>query len=69
MLAQRGMFTVHGDDVTPIERLCPKAVKRIVLTHAAITEVLDFLETANINEYTIYPDISGIADYLRRLFL
>jgi len=69
MLAQRGMFTVHGDDITPIERLCPKAVKRIVLAQSAIPEVLDFLETANINEYTVYPDMLGIADYLRRTLL
>ena len=66
MLAQRGVFTVHGDSTTPIQELCPKAVKRIVLTGNAIPELLEFLEIANINEFTVYPDLSGIADYVRR---
>jgi hypothetical protein len=62
------MFTIHGDDTTPVERLCSDAVKRVVLTYEAIQEARDFLETANINEYTIFPDLAGIADYLKRTF-
>jgi len=67
MLAQRGLFTIHGDDLTPIEHLCPKAVKKITLSRNSIDDANDFLEFANINEYTVFPDISGITDYIRRM--
>jgi hypothetical protein len=66
ILAQKGKFTIHGDDTTAVEVLCDKAVKRIVLTGKSIPEALEFLEIANINEYTVFPDMSGIADYVRR---
>jgi hypothetical protein len=67
MIAQRGMFTIHGDDLTPIEILCPKAVVKIVLSKKIINDANDFLEFANINEYTVFPDINGVADYIRRM--
>lgn len=66
ILAQKGKFTIHGDDIKPIEVACDKAAKRIVLTGKSIPEALEFLEIANINEYSVFPDISGIADYVRR---
>ena len=32
----------------------------------SLPEALEFLEIANINEYSVFPDMSGIADYVRR---
>jgi len=52
------MFTVHGDDLSPIERMCAKAVKRIVLKQGAINGALEFLEVAN---------IFGVAGYVRTI--
>jgi hypothetical protein len=67
MLAQRGLFTIHGDDLTPIENLCPKAVTKVLLSRDTIDEANEFLEFANINEYTVFPDMNGVADYIRRI--
>lgn len=67
VFAQRGAFTIHGDARDPIESLCPDAVKRIILTPHAIKGALEFLEIANINELTVFPDVAGIADYVNRL--
>jgi hypothetical protein len=67
MIAQRGLFTIHGDNLTPIEQLCPKAVLKIGLSKKIINEANDFLDFANINEYTVFPDINGISDYIRRI--
>jgi hypothetical protein len=67
MFAQRGIFTVHGDDLTPIEILCPMAVLKIIIDKKAIDDANDFLEFANVNEYTVFPDINGISDYIRRI--
>jgi hypothetical protein len=67
IFAQSGMFTVHGDDTSPIELLCPRAVKRVVLTQMAIDGAHEFLEIANINARTVFPDMLGVADYVRRI--
>lgn len=66
MLAQKGMFTIHGDNTSAIEILCEKAVKKIVLAKEGLPEIVEFLDTMNINEYTVYPDMSGIVDYIKR---
>lgn len=68
ILAQRGMFTIHGDDLKSIEDLCPSAITKIIINNKAIPEIKEFLEIANINEITVYPDFNGIADYIRRKF-
>lgn len=66
MLAQRGVFTVYGDSIEPIEEAFPDVVKKVRLPKAAIPAALDFLELSNINAYTVYPDLPGIADFLKK---
>ena len=66
MLAQKGMFTIYGDNIIAIEKLCEKAIKKIVLAKDGLPEMVEFLDTMNINEYTVYPDMSGIVDYIKR---
>ena len=68
ILAQRGMFTIHGDNLNDIEKLCPNAVTKIIISNNAIPEIMEFLDLANINEITVYPDFNGIADYIRRMY-
>jgi hypothetical protein len=67
MVAQRGLFTIHGDELTPIEQLCPRAITKVTVSKDVIDEANDFLEIANINEYTVFPDINGVSDYIRRM--
>ncbi|MBY5827112.1 FRG domain-containing protein [Rhizobium leguminosarum] len=67
IFAQSGMFTVHGDDTSPIEKLCPKAVKRVVLTENAIVGAHEFLEIANINSRTVFPDMYGVANHIKKI--
>lgn len=67
VLAQRGMFTVHGDDLTEMESLCPRAVKKIILSNEAVSEIKEFLEIANINEFTVFPDLHGLSNYIRNI--
>jgi hypothetical protein len=64
MLAQRGMFTVHHDRIEPLEDTFPDAIKKVVLPNAAIPAALEFLELSNLNIYTVFPDLGGIAGYL-----
>jgi len=64
MLAQRGMFTVHHDKIDPLETAFPAAIKKVVLPNEVIPAALEFLELSNLNMFTIFPDLGGIAGYL-----
>lgn len=62
--AQRGTFTVHDDSTDSIESKYPNAIKKVILDDAIVPAALDFLDMANINEYSVFPDLGGIAGYL-----
>ena len=64
--AQRGTFTIHDDSIDPIETKYPNAIKKVILKKEAIPSALEFLDLANINEYSVFPDLSGIAGYLNQ---
>lgn len=64
ILAQRGAFTIHGSNIVPLEDQCPTAVKKVILPVTALDAARDFLRHANLNEYSIYPDIFGMAQHI-----
>lgn len=66
MIAQRGTFTVHGTVASGLETQCPNVVRKVVLPAATRGEAAGFLEDANLNAYSIYPDIVGMARHLRK---
>lgn len=68
MLAQRGVFTVHSITPEPVEKLCPAVVQKIRLRPSSIQGAKEFLSYANITDATMFPDIQGLANYLRSLF-
>jgi hypothetical protein len=57
---------VHGDLDTPIEIDCPLAVSRHEIPIPAINEAKRFLELAGTNEFSIYPDFTGLARFIAR---
>ena len=69
MIAQRGVFTVHGLDSRPVEALCPKAIRKVPLPESALVGAREFLEYADFTSYTIYPDIVGMARHIRKKHL
>lgn len=66
--AQNGTFTVHGSNEKPLEEQAPECVQKIVLGPAAKADAREFLEHANLNPYTIFPDHVGMAQHLRRKY-
>lgn len=66
MLAQRGMFTVHHDDIKPIEDEFSVAIKKVNIPNNVIDAAMDFLGLTNINQYSVFPDLAGIAGYLKK---
>jgi len=67
--AQKGVFTVHGTIDGGFEDSAPDCFKKIVLPVGAKEEAKDFLKWANLDEYTIYPDIVGMAHHIKRKIL
>lgn len=66
IFAQKGHFTIHGACETPLEELCPECVTRIDLPSDAVPEARRFLQLAGLNEYSIFPDVDGLARFLIR---
>jgi hypothetical protein len=65
--AQRGTFTVHHDNTEPIEEQFPRVVKKVVIDKEAVLSAKEFLKLANINEFSVYPDIGGIAGFIKKI--
>ncbi len=67
--AQKGTFTVCGTANSGFEAAASKCFRKIILPSAAKAEARDFLKWANLDEYTIYPDIVGMAYHIKRKIL
>ena len=62
--AQQGYFTVHGNDPSPIEEIGKKYVKKIEIPERAIENAWQFLDLSGISEFTLFPDLDGLARWL-----
>jgi FRG domain. len=60
MHAQRGVFTVHDNALEPMEDRFPSVVRKVLLPQCLFSAAQEFLELANINEFSVYPDIGGL---------
>lgn len=67
--AQSGSFTVHGTNLAPIDEQASKVIRKIILASSAKPEAREFLEYANLNPFSIYPDMVGMARHIVRKHL
>ena len=65
--AQKGVFTVHNDSPQGLDEQLPSCVRRVVLPETARAGAREFLEFANINEFSVFPDMVGLAPFLKDL--
>lgn len=63
---QKGLFTLHGQSLDPVEKLAPKCLHRIKIPTDAINDAKKFLELAGINTYSIYYDLESLAKHLKK---
>jgi hypothetical protein len=63
---QRAGFTLHDNIGTSLEDLYPDVVKKISLKKEAFSEAWEFLDLAGISEFTLFPDLDGLARELKR---
>jgi hypothetical protein len=66
--AQRGYFTLHGFNHGPLDEIDANLIAKIDLSPQCVNEVLAQIHHAGINEYTIFPDLDGLARSLRQKY-
>lgn len=62
---QRGAFTLHSELYRPLEDRYGTCIKKITLPKRAIRRALSFLLLSGMNEYSLFPDLDGLARFLR----
>ena len=66
MVAQRGVFTLYRDFNSPMEEQFPEVVTKIIIPREIQSKAKQFLQLAGLNEYTLFPELDGLARYLKR---
>jgi hypothetical protein len=66
--SQQSGFTLHSDLETPLEILHPDSLIKIIVPEEARKDAEAFLDLAGITEFTLFPDLDGLARLMRRKF-
>lgn len=61
MGAQRGYFTVHGDDLRPLDEACPDVAVRIDMAPDEAMVARRMLDFFGIAEHVLFPDLDGLS--------
>ena len=64
ILAQQGYFTLHRDLDVPLNEVCSSALKKVGVPQSAHKDARHFLRLAGMNEYSLFPDMDGLARHL-----
>jgi len=67
VLAQKAVFTLHWNLSNRLEALCPKHVYKFEFSANALDEASEFLELAGTNEYSLFPDLDGLARWMKMM--
>ncbi len=65
VLAQKAVFTLHWNLKKPLETICPKHVYKIEFSDKALDRATKFLELAGVSEYALFPDLDGLARWMK----
>ena len=68
LLAQNGVFTVHGTEIKPLNKFYRGCLKRFDIPKSVIPDANRFLTMANINDFTLFPDLDGLSRYLKKRY-
>ncbi len=58
---QRAGFTVHNDLKIPLDTIYPEVLKKFVIPENAQDSARQFLKLVGISEFTLFPDLDGLA--------
>lgn len=63
--AQRSVFTLHSELFKPLDEISSDALRKFEVPIDATREAISFLTLAGINEFSIFPDLDGLARHLK----
>lgn len=68
--AQRGWFTIHGDEFKPLEEFGNKDrfLRKVELPFDAFKGARDFLGSAGLDHYSLFPDLDNLSRHLRQKY-
>jgi len=68
LLAQNGVFTVHGTEIKPLNKFYRGILRRFDIPKSIIPDAQRFLKMTNTNDFTLFPDLDGLSRYLRKRY-
>lgn len=68
ILAQRGIFTIHGLIEFKMELTCSDFIDKIEIPEVIVDELRLLIKYFGINSYSVYPDLKGLCDYLKEMY-
>lgn len=71
LTTQGGYFTIQGTDQRPLEEIVNKGkniIAKVNLTPEAVAAGREFLDSAGINRYSVFPDLDGLAEFLNEKY-
>ncbi len=63
--AQRSVFTLHSDLFTPLESIAGECLRKFELPPNCLRDAISFLTLAGVNEFSVFPDLDGLARHLK----
>jgi len=69
VVVQKEVFTLHSNLFKPLEEYKGTFLKKYELPKEAIPDAIRFLQHAGINEFSMFPDLDGLARHLKREFV
>jgi len=68
IVAQQGMFTLHGREMTPIDGYAQNAVEiklaRVLLDRARVAQLSAELQVLGVNRLSLFPDLDNVAAHV-----
>ncbi|MBT9096733.1 FRG domain-containing protein [Methylovulum psychrotolerans] len=58
---QRAGFTIHDDLESPLEKLYPDCLAKIMIPEKAQSDARQFLKLVGVTEFTLFPDLDGLS--------
>lgn len=65
MAVQRGLFTIHGNKIDPMQKLCENYLRKVEMDQTVVGLVSGMLRVFGVDQYFIYPDSENLAKALR----
>lgn len=63
--AQRSVFTLHSDLFAPLESITGESLRKFELPPNCLRDAMSFLTLAGVNEFSVFPDLDGLARHLK----